>query len=1207
MNRDPNDQLSENEQLAKQPFAEEHFAEELAKLDESISTNNAVSSNPEGSARRDTEIDAALQQAADVLQMMRRVRQFEGESLSHIGEVLETPASNVHKTPATSSEDAATPDSPKMIGRFRVVRLLGAGGFGLVYLAIDTKLDRRVAIKVPRPEILATADNAHRFLREGKAAAALNHPSIIPVYEAGEFGTVAYIASAYCHGSTLAEWLDRRAEPVTPFAAAAIVARLADAAEHAHRRGVLHRDLKPSNVLLELPETNGGKTPDHLPTEIGEFDVASRARISDFGLARLDESTSASKASPSQSASTLTTSTLGTPSYMPPEQADPTLGTLGPASDVYSLGAILYQLLTGRPPFQEATILATLDAVRHRAPTPPHKLSLDIPADLEAITLKCLEKRSAHRYVSAADLADDLERFLDHRPVRARKVGSGERFVRWCRKNPVVASLACAVVLLAIGSTVASIRLAVSRSETRNALNEAVKANEQALLNEYRAQVALAGSIQRSSSPGQRTDSLIALRRAASLRQELNIDSKFELRNLAITALSKSDVTLDRQWPVNVVGESFLTTSPDGERYVQITEDRSGLVSRRIRDGERYQQYAFERPVDRIIGMRYSPDGSWLGARYAIGRGRERLQIWKVDDGTRVADCVIGGFGRAADFSVDGKRLALIAADNRSIEIRRLPEFEIEQKIVRPSPIQTLALSRDAQTIAVHRDGNVDLIATDLSSGDLSSGETIDQLNCPSFAYALEFSPDGRQLVAACRDSRVRLYRLDGSNSAKTKREPVSVLEGHAAMVVTTSWHPTEALLATCSMDGKSRIWDLLGSRSILELNQKCTGFSRDGRWLGIEGGRMQLNRSQAMRSFPQSDSEVLLPIDLGFYPRGKVTSEIDYWVAMPNRNLIIGQNYFRAAFRDVASGRILADVALPGCWFRFGASGQYLYASSQLVGFCRLPIREFEDEDAVTLQIGPPEVIHSARGGAFALSGNRAVLTPFLSTGYILEMESTSQLDAISKLSVHPYTFWSDLSPDGKLAAGGAMKAPNVRVFAADTGQQIVTLPSATAAPWFCPDGKRLVVAENARYTFYDTTRWEPIHRIESVAGGIWPGSLAFSPDGQSLAIEMGSEVHLISADEFTAIAKFRVPSEELIESIGFSRDGRFLFSGGGDQDHTHVWDLTEIRSQLRTLDLDWEPNQPLPRSHSTKPIRLELDLGEISNTKREPSFWNF
>jgi serine/threonine protein kinase len=249
----------------------------------------------------------------------------------------------------------------RRLGRFEVRRELGRGAFGLVFLAHDPQLRREVALKVPRVEALVTAELRERFLREARAAAALGHPNLVPVYEVGSLGPVCYIASAYCPGPTLAAWLRERVAPVPERLAARLLATLAGALEHAHSRGVLHRDLKPSNVLLE-PAPPGAAAPDGL-------DLV--PRVTDFGMAKV-----LAEADASQTASG---AVLGTPSYMAPEQASGKKD-VGPPADVYALGAILYQLLTGRPPFRAETLLDLLQQVRDQEPVPRAGCARGCPA-----------------------------------------------------------------------------------------------------------------------------------------------------------------------------------------------------------------------------------------------------------------------------------------------------------------------------------------------------------------------------------------------------------------------------------------------------------------------------------------------------------------------------------------------------------------------------------------------------------------------------------------------------------------------------------------------------------------------------------------------------------------------------------------------------------------------------------------------------------
>jgi tetratricopeptide (TPR) repeat protein/tRNA A-37 threonylcarbamoyl transferase component Bud32 len=314
-------------------------------------------------------------------------------------------------------------------GNYLLLQEIARGGMGVVYKARQVGLNRLVALKMIRPGRFATADDLERFRHEAEAVAQLHHPHIVAVHEVGEHDGQPYFSMDYVAGQSLAAVV--RENPLPAAQAAGYVQTIAEAVHYAHQHGIVHRDLKPANVLV---------------------DEARQPRITDFGLAKRIEA---------EAHLTLTGQVLGTPSYMPPEQAAGKLDQIGHRSDVYALGATLYELLTARPPFRADTLLETLRQVREAEPASPRSLNGHVPRNLETICLKCLEKEPVKRYGSAQDLANELKRFLKGEPIRARPAGPAERLWRWCRRNPVLAILIAAVVLSLLAGTAISLYFAV--------------------------------------------------------------------------------------------------------------------------------------------------------------------------------------------------------------------------------------------------------------------------------------------------------------------------------------------------------------------------------------------------------------------------------------------------------------------------------------------------------------------------------------------------------------------------------------------------------------------------------------------------------------------------------------------------------------------------------------------------------------------------
>ena len=557
--------------------------------------------------------------------------------------------------PGPPGADAIAPcpveleESRPILGRFEFLEDLGAGGFGFVMRARDRVLGREVALKMPLPERLLAPGEVGRFLREARAAARLDHPSIVRVHDAGEIGPLGYfIASEFCPGPSLGRWLRAHPEPLPARLAAEWTAALSDAVQHAHDRGILHRDIKPDNVILAPASGPGGFLP----------------RLTDFGLAKLVEEVAEETRSEARA---------GTLTYMAPEQAAGRRGEVGVAADVYALGATLYEALTGRPPFRGETEAETLRLIAEAEPIAPRSLRPGLPRDLETICLKCLRKEPPRRYGSAADLRDDLRRFLEGRPILGRPASALDRAWGWARRRPGVAALMALVVILA-GIVAGGFAWWVTWLEWHNRGLELQIARADRNAEEALKQSRIAEERRRVADRHHHAEGLRRARQALDLRQiELAQDILHDLR-------PESDVDEPRGfawrylWRLAHREFSQLwgheaavrgwTATPDAGTLA--TWDLHGKVL--IWDVAPGMALDQPRAVSADAGpgfgrLRFSPDGRYLAGLDA-GPSRPAIRLIDPATGDQVAQFDGEAAGAIPDFRFDaeGRRFALVAS-----------------------------------------------------------------------------------------------------------------------------------------------------------------------------------------------------------------------------------------------------------------------------------------------------------------------------------------------------------------------------------------------------------------------------------------------------------------------------------------------------------------------------------------------------------------
>jgi serine/threonine protein kinase/WD40 repeat protein len=1095
---------------------------------------------------------------------------------------------------------------PDRLGDYRILREIGRGGMGVVYEAVQESLGRHVALKVLSHSRQLGPIQLIRFQREARAAALLHHTNIVPVFGVGVHEDVHYYAMQYIQGqgldsvlrelirvrgeaiqeksipdvepdnlsASLASGLLTRgfqADPVLADAAAIVpapaektrassggtvptgkavvssidassssssilghkeakyfrsLARLgmqaAEALAYAHSHGVVHRDIKPANLLLDLQGT---------------------IWVTDFGLAKAEGSDEL----------TSTGDVVGTLRYMAPERLQ---GKADARCDLYSLGVTLYEMLTLKPAFTASYRAQLVSAILHVEPVRPRKLDPQIPRDLETIVLKAIAKNPADRFSTAGEMARELGRFADGRPIHSRRASAPERLWRWSRRNPAVALLtllaAILTTVLAIGSTAAAWKFREQRDAVqREQQNTQAKLGESLLLQ--------ARAMRYSGQPGRRAGALDILTKAAVIARDRGAprDHIGKLRDEVIATLAEVDerqmdtlAEVDHSW-------EDVSFSFDSDRYVVLEPNRSFHLLRLSDQSE--------------IGVVKTNSPSSMAFPSLVSGGRfvfvwsdpAQVDLWDLKRGKVPEGWPLDV--RGAAHRPVGRQVAALRS-NGELRVYDLPaltevvRIHVGSEFPRRLPYEQMALSRDGRYLALMHSSSKHAWVY-----EIPSGRVVLELKLPmARVYStLALSPNGA-LLAITHDRSISVYDVAGG-------ERLSLLQAHQSEGIIGKFHPASNLLATASWDGTTRLWDPVRGRLLVTLR----GIFLDWRgseseffiWRGKEIVVHRISPAAERRTIDcrmlseQAGTALYGPARVAFSPDGQM-------IALALRPE--GVRVVRAS-----DGAGLAQLPIGNCDEVLFLSDRSLLTFNDR-GLCRWQVRQLQGG---RLRMGPPESLapmeripeYIPTGLASSFSGRLVgAVYPTRQGSMLLDPEQPRRR---TWLLPHQGVNELVISPDGRWAAtAGGNPSPEswgVKVWDATSGQLRVEFQSGHSVLAFSPDSQWLGVGGEFRYEFFATGSWTVGAQIDH-GGSQGASRIAFHPGSQIAAILdlRRSAARLTDVKTGRLLAYLESPNESSIYCIVFSPDGRYLAISRTDQ-KIDLWDLSSIRLRLEELNL--------------------------------------
>lgn len=1024
---------------------------------------------------------------------------------SHMIEVSGAGAPHDVPDPASASTVSEGPRTARCrsnplqrLGKLTLLDRVGAGSFGEVWKALDTELDRLVAVKIPHAGYPCDDKDHDRFLREARSAAVLRHPGIVPVHEVGHEEGLSYLVCDFIEGLTLTDLLKSRRLAFSE--TAALIAQVAEALDYAHARGVVHRDVKPANIILERPSKDPAAPP-------------GRPMLMDFGLALRSDS---------EVTLTLEGQVLGTPAYMSPELAGGHGHQVDGRSDIYSLGVVLYQLLTGELPFRGNSRMLR-DQILYWEPLPPRQLNDQIPNDLQTITLKCLAKEPVRRYRTAGELAADLRRWLADEPIRARPVGRAERLWHWCRRNPLPAGLAATVaallVVAAVGASVAALwlgRAARDADDARKKEEAARRAEELTLADTYVAQ--------------------------------------------GVAALERDDPAQAVLWFAHAVRLSG--DDPERERANRVR------VHAAIRETP-LPVHAFPHAGQEMTCLAFHPGGRHL---LTLSR-QQRCLVWDLDREQPLEWTSVEKPVSAAVWAPDGAWLALGTPEG-AVEIRSFPGGEQQHRLQIQGPVEALAVSSDGRFLALASDR--------VRVWNTRTKEFVTpELSHPGPVIALAFNERGDRLATACLDGQARVFAVPGASAnalfapvpheaefplaavtpavLRTRVAPIFVTDGRGLLTRdangTVTWRDAETgkpIRPAIFTDGPVQTIAVAPDGKHFVVG----GYGGARLWDAVAGGPV----GAPLRNRNFTTAATFLPDGTSLLTVGGDRSA-QLWSVPSGQALgppLVHQSILTRAACS-ADGRLLATAQADGLvrvWARAGGNA----------GDHRMPV-----ESGTTFAKLSPDGRYSISTGA----GWRREGSP---AAYVYEVATGSL--AAPPLEGDGVLTDAALSPDGRGAATlhsaassdeqrfGRLVEPEGRAGCLQLcdwreGKRRFTalpMPSEPRGVTFAPDGKRVVViCGGGQLLLIDpatgkvTMRLE--HGFERSSSNTYPG-VRFTPDGQSL-VTWGPDAAVKIWDLSTGKLRYAsLMHDGLVQDAMPSADGKYLVTASRDAT-ARVWDL--------------------------------------------------